>query len=144
MALSQTFWLIAGSVLCGIELFVPMAFSSFVLGLSALVVGFLVPVLPSPALQIGLWMLLSLILFLASRRLVSRSRLPASMDAIEAETLTEIPPGKTGRVLYEGNSWPAQCEDPQLAIAAHQKVYVVRNLGNILLVVPENLLHLPD
>jgi len=59
---------------------------------------------------------------------------------IVAETLTEIPAGKEGRVLYEGNLW-ARCDDHNLAIAPNQKVYLVRREGTTLIVLPENLLH---
>ena len=57
-------------------------------------------------------------------------------DAIAGETLTAIEPGQTGRVLYEGNSWRAECEDQEITIAASQKVYVVGRKGNTLIVYP--------
>ncbi|MEM8778980.1 MAG: NfeD family protein, partial [Cyanobacteria bacterium P01_G01_bin.49] len=46
-------------------------------------------------------------------------------------------PGKTGRVLYEGNSWSAICADEEMSIASHQKVYVVMRKGNTLIILPE-------
>lgn len=64
-----------------------------------------------------------------------------TLDAKEAQTMTEISAGQTGRVLYEGNSWRARCEDELEVIAPNQKVYVVRREGNTLIVVPRNLLH---
>ena len=93
------------------------------------------------SLQIGLWMVLSLVLIVLSRRLLPNRKVPTIEDAKEAETLTEILPGQAGRVIYEGNSWRARREDYQMAIAPNQKVLVVRREGNTLIVVPEHLLH---
>jgi membrane protein implicated in regulation of membrane protease activity len=62
-------------------------------------------------------------------------------DDKEATTLTEIPAGQTGRVLYEGNSWQAKCGDQELAIAANQAVYVIGRKGTTLIVMPDYLLH---
>jgi membrane protein implicated in regulation of membrane protease activity len=56
------------------------------------------------------------------------------------ETLTEILPGQAGRVLYEGNSWRARCDDDKLSLAPGQKVYVVSREGTTLIVMPENIL----
>jgi membrane protein implicated in regulation of membrane protease activity len=131
-------WLLIGAVLCLIELVVPTAFVSSMMGISALVVAAIAGLLPL-SLQIALWAVLSVGLVLASRRLV-RTRASRNLDATEAETLTEIPAGKTGRVLYEGNSWAAQCDDPGVTIAAHQRVYIVARQGTTLIVVPQNVL----
>ena len=130
-------WLLAGVILCVIEFVVPTAFVAFVMGLSALIVAALSGFL-SLNLQIVLWMALSLIMVLGSRRFISR-RVDLKLDATEAETLTEILPGKPGRVLYEGNSWSARCETGDEAIAPHQKVYVVGRKGTTLIIVPEGL-----
>jgi len=110
-----------------------------VMGLSALVVAAFSKVLPLN-LQVLLWMTLSLLAVLASRRLISR-RAALKLDATEAETLTEILPGQPGRVLYEGNSWIARCETFDGTIAPHQKVYVVGRKGTTLIIVPEGLSH---
>ncbi|EKQ68785.1 membrane protein implicated in regulation of membrane protease activity [Leptolyngbyaceae cyanobacterium JSC-12] len=140
MPLSPTgVWLLIGTVLCLSELLLPTAFVAFVMGVSAFAVAAIAGFTPLN-LQILLWAGLSLALVVSSRRLV-RTRESCKLDATEAETLTEIPPGKTGRVLYEGNSWAAQCEDPTCAIAPHQKVHIVSRRGTILIVIPENLLH---
>jgi membrane protein implicated in regulation of membrane protease activity len=132
-------WLLAGIGLCLTEVFLPTAFIAFVLGISALAVAAIAPFTPIPV-QVLVWMALSTVLVLFSRRLVRR-RAARKLDATEAETLTEIPPGRTGRVLYEGNSWSAKCEDPAVAIAPNQRVYVVDRQGTTLIVLPENLLH---
>ncbi len=129
-------------MLCIIEFVVPTAFVAFVMGLSALVVAAFAGVL-SPSLQILLWVGLSLLMVLGSRQFISR-RVALKLDATEAETITEILPGKLGRVLYEGNSWSARCETGDEAIAPHQKVYVVGRKGTTLIIVPEALAHEPS
>jgi membrane protein implicated in regulation of membrane protease activity len=139
MSLTPTLiWLIAGIILCLSEVVLPTAFIAFVLGLSALIVAAVSPFIP-PALQIAIWMGLSLILVLFSRRLI-RKKAAKTLNATEAQTLTEIAPGETGRVLYEGNSWAARCKDHRQAIASNQKVYVVTRKGTTLIVVPDHLL----
>jgi membrane protein implicated in regulation of membrane protease activity len=135
-------WLLAGSVLCLSELFLPSAFVAFMMGISAFVVALLSQFGLSLWLQVVIWLLLSTMLVLLSRRFLQpRRRKSKIQDAIIAETLTEIPAGKTGRVLYEGNSWRARCDDDKLEVAPHQRVYVVRREGTTLIVMPENLLH---
>ena len=141
MALSPTLiWLLVGAILCVVEFIVPTAFTAFVMGISALAVAAVSTVMPL-GLQVILWMVLSLTLTVYSRRLVQQ-KTTRKLDATEAETLTEILPGKIGRVRYEGNSWAARCEDHTLTIAPNQKVYVVSRKGTTLLIMPEHLLHL--
>jgi membrane protein implicated in regulation of membrane protease activity len=65
-------------------------------------------------------------------------------DATEAKTLIEIKPGEVGRVLYEGSSWQARCEDKSIALAANQRVYVLRREGNMLIIVPEDFFDAPQ
>ena len=140
MALSPTLiWLLVGAILCFVEFVVPTAFTAFVMGISALVVAAASIIIPL-GLQIVLWMGLSLALTFYSRRLVQQKK-TRKLDATEAQTLTEILPGKSGRVRYEGNSWAARCEDHTLTIAPNQKVYVVSRKGTTLSVIPEHLLH---
>ena len=134
-------WLVAGAVLCLMELFFPTAFVAFMMGLAALIVAALSFVVPIPILQVVLWLLSSTALIFLSRRFAPSQRLTKRMDAVEGETITEIPPGKTGRVLYEGNSWRAKCDDYHISIPPHEKVYVVRMEGTTLIVLPERLLH---
>ncbi len=133
-------WLLAGSVLCLLELFVPTAFVAFLMGISALIVALVASIAPQFSVQVVLWLLLSTTLVFLSRRFLPHPRASKNLDAREARTLTEIPAGETGRVLYEGNSWRARCEDEVEAIAPNQKVYVVRREGTTLIVVPQNLL----
>ena len=134
-------WLIAGAVLCLIELFLPTAFVAFMMGISALIVALVSVLIPQLSLQVILWLGLSTGFILLSRRFVPKAKKSRSIqDAVVAETLTAIAPGKEGRVIYEGNSWRARCEDKENAIAPSEKVYVVRREGTLLIVLPENIL----
>ncbi|NJL91508.1 MAG: NfeD family protein [Coleofasciculaceae cyanobacterium SM2_1_6] len=133
-------WLVAGVILCLMELFFPTAFVEFMMGLAALLVAVISLVIPAPGMQIFLWMLLATGLTIFSRRFAPSKRLSQRMDAVEGETITEIAPGKMGRVLYEGNSWRAKCADHNLVIPPHRRVYVVKMEGTTLIVLPENLL----
>lgn len=141
MPSSTLIWLLAGAVLCFMELLLPSAFVAFMMGISAFVVALLSVVGLSIWLQVAIWLLLSTVLVVLSRRFLQpRRRNFKIQDAIIAETLIEIPAGKTGRVLYEGNSWRAKCDDEKLSIPPHQRVYVVRREGTTLIVMPENIL----
>ncbi|NET60875.1 MAG: NfeD family protein [Symploca sp. SIO2E6] len=143
MLSSAILWLLAGSMLCLMELFLPTAFVAFLMGLSALVVALVTYLWPTMAfsLQVVLWLSLSTGTVVVSRRFLPSARVANRMDSIEAKTLTAIPAGETGRVIYEGNSWRARCEDYVEEIAPNEKVYVVRREGNTLVVVPQHLLN---
>jgi membrane protein implicated in regulation of membrane protease activity len=134
-------WLLAGALLCLAELFLPTAFVAFIMGLSAFAVAAVSLFLPYVNLQIFLWMVFSTVFVLVSRRLIPKGKARAIEDDKEAKTLTEIPLGEAGRVIYEGNSWRARCEDCDAAIPANQNVIVVGRKGTTLIVVPANLLH---
>lgn len=135
------FWILLGVALCVMELMVPTAFLESALGVSAVVVGLLTMVLPLAfSWQVAVWMALSLLVFWALRRFAPRRQPPALMDSTEARTITSIPPGRSGRVIYEGNSWPACCSDREVAIATNQTVIVVGRQGNTLIVMPETAL----
>ena len=119
------------------EAVLPTAFVALMMGISAIIVAVLSNWITSFSVQGILWLSLSTLLIFASRRLVPQKLAQRKIrDAVEAETLTTIAPGETGRVLYEGNSWPAQCGDPQLFVEAHQKVYIAHRKGNLLIVYP--------
>jgi len=135
-------WLILGLIFCGFELMLPNAFVSMMMGISALLVAGVAFFLPHLGLQVLVWMGLSGALVFKGRQFfMLKQKVNLLSDAHEAETLTEIPPGKTGRVLFEGNSWQARCADDTVAIAPNQTVYVVRQQGTTLIVMPEYLLH---
>ncbi len=142
MLISYTLvWLIAGAVLCSLELLLPTAFVAFMMGISAFIVALVSLLIPHLSLQIILWLGLSTSFVLLSRRFLPKAKVSRRVqDAVMAKTLTEIAPGKEGRVIYEGNSWRARCEDKENAIASDEKVYVVRREGTLLIVLPENVL----
>lgn len=134
-------WLLAGAILCLAELLLPTAFVAFMMGLSAFAVAAVSLVLPNLNLQVLLWMAFSAIFVLLSRRLVPKQTARVLEDSKEAQTLTEIPAGEAGRVIYEGTSWRARCADDAVAIAPSQNVIVVERQGTTLIVMPEHLLH---
>jgi membrane protein implicated in regulation of membrane protease activity len=133
-------WMIAGVALCIMEFIIPTAFVELTMGLSAIAVALLTPVIPHLGLQVVLWLVLSVLLNILLQRLLPKTKSRLIEDSKEAQTLTEILPGKTGRVLYEGNSWQARCEDEETTIDPHQKVYVLRRQGTTLIVMPEQAL----
>lgn len=135
-------WLVIGVLLCSLEIIFPTAFMEFILGIGAIAVGIITYLLPiSPNVQIVLWLLFSTIAIIGSRRFFTpKNTTRVLSDASEAETLTAIAPGKAGRVLYEGNSWRAKCADDQTEIAANEVVYVMRQEGTTLIVMPPHLL----
>lgn len=136
---TSALWLIAGVILCVMEFIIPTAFVELTMGLSAIAVAVFAPAQPL-GVQVAIWLLLSVLLNLAVHRFLPKSKPRIIEDSKEARTLTEVLPGQTGRVIYEGNSWQARCEDEEMAIAADQKVYVVRRQGTTLIIMPEYLL----
>jgi membrane protein implicated in regulation of membrane protease activity len=134
-------WLLIGVALCVTEMLVPIPtfLIAGALGIAALIVAAIALILPIPALQILAWMVISGLMIMLSRRLIPKDSHQLK-DATEGLTLTEIAAGETGRVHYEGSSWKARCDDPHIAIAAQQKVIVLRRQGTTLIVVPENWL----
>lgn len=134
-------WLIIGIALCVIELLVPLP--TFLLagamGLAALIVAAIALLLPIPAMQIILWMVIAGLFAFGSRRFIPKDSVQLR-EAGHGVTLTEIPAGKSGRVQHEGVSWRAVCDDPQISIEARQQVIVLRRQGTTLVVVPESWL----
>lgn len=139
--LPSQIWLLIGISLCIIELLVPLPtfLIAGAMGLAALLVSLVALILPIPALQILAWMVISAMLAVASRRFIPKDSHQLK-ESSEGVTLTEIPAGETGRVQYEGGSWKAKCDNPQIAIEAQQKVIILRRQGTTLIVVPENWL----
>ncbi len=133
---NASIWVTIGVVLCAMELLIPTAFIESALGVSAFVVALLSLVVPGWNYQIALWMVISLLLFWALKRFVPNRTAPTLREATEARTTTAIAPGQTGRVIYEGNSWQARCEDNRTSIEPNQEVFVVERKGNTLIVVP--------
>ena len=135
-------WLIIGIALCVTELLIPLPtfLIAGAMGIAAIFVAAIALILPIPALQILVWMLISGLLVSFSRRFIPRDSHQLK-EASEGFTLTAIPAGQTGRVQHEGVSWKAKCDNPQIEIAAQQKVIVLRRQGTMLIVVPENWLN---
>jgi membrane protein implicated in regulation of membrane protease activity len=129
-------WLISGAILCLMEVFIPTAFVELAMGLSAIVVAFLVGFIPL-GWQVAIWMGLSLLLIFLARSFLPKRKHYTIRDATSGQTLTEIAPGETGRVLFEGNSWQARNES-SLFILPDRKVAIVGREGNTLIVMPES------
>ncbi|MFB2938122.1 NfeD family protein [Aerosakkonemataceae cyanobacterium BLCC-F154] len=87
-------------------------------------------------IQIVYWMGISLASVIWVRPGLSKSKKTVIPDAKEAKTITEVLPGKPGKVLYEGSYWKAFCVDKQMAIAPNQKVSVLRREANTLIISP--------
>lgn len=131
-------WLIAAVILCFMELIFPTAFVEFMMGISAGLVALIALVLPQFSLQVILWLLFSTLSIIFSRRFFTpKKKLSLLADDQEGQTLTEIPAGESGRVLYEGNSWRAKCADENLTINSEEVVYIVGKQGTTLIVLPK-------
>lgn len=133
MSETSLIWLVAGGAFCFLELVTPVAFVSLVMGLSAFLVAPTATILPFN-LQVVLWMILSLALFWVSQSFVRSRSAARNLDADYAFTTTEILPGETGRVNYEGQSWSAQLDDPLAQLSPEQKVRVIDRQGTLLIV----------
>lgn len=141
------FWLGSGVVLCLLELFLPKTFKNFKLvplslGIISLILGFsLLRMTRFVAFrwQVAYWMVLSTASVIWIRPMLLKRKKFKVPEATEARTLTEILPGETGRVLYEGSSWAARCQERQMSIPVNQTVYVVGQDDNTLIVLPEHL-----
>ncbi|MGF1538423.1 MAG: NfeD family protein [Elainellaceae cyanobacterium] len=138
---SFLFWLIAGVALCVMEMAIPTAFVEFTLGLSAICVALFALVVPQLSLQIALFLVISVAMTLLVHRIVPKRKARSLEDAAQGTALTAIPPGEAGRIQYEGSSWRARCDDPEMAIALNEPVYIVSRQGNTLFVLPERLLY---
>lgn len=133
MSETSLMWLLVGGAFCFLEFVTPIAFVSLVMGLSAFVIAPLATIVPFNG-QVVLWMALSLVLFGISRSFVRPRSQTRNLDADYAFTVTEILPGETGRVNYEGQSWSAQLDDPTAQLSANQKVRVIDRQGTMLIV----------
>ncbi|MEO0539620.1 MAG: NfeD family protein [Cyanobacteria bacterium P01_A01_bin.105] len=133
-------WIVLGAVLCVMEMVLPSAFLESALGISALLTGLLSFWVPNFGHQVALWMGLSLLMFWALKRLVPNNTAPTLRESTSARTLTAIPQGQPGRVIYEGSSWQARCSDEGMVIAPDQAVLVIGRQGNTLIVLPETTL----
>ncbi len=129
-------WITIGVVFCTMEVLMPTAFLESAFGISAFGVALLSLVVRGLNYQIVLWMMLSALIFWGLKRFVPNPTAPALRQTTEARTTTAIQPGKIGRVIYEGISWQARCEDRKVSIGPDQEVFVLERKGNTLIVVP--------
>jgi membrane protein implicated in regulation of membrane protease activity len=130
-------WLIAGTILCLMEFLIPTAFVELAMGISAILVAFLVKAIPL-GWQVVVWMGLSLLLVFLARSFLPNRKHYTIRDATSGKTLTEVAPGETGRVLFEGNSWQARNESG-LLIPPNRLVTVIGRDGNTLIVMAESV-----
>lgn len=142
------FWFSGAVVFCLIELFLPNTWAKqyklvpLIMGVSSLIVALFIwrySFLEDLRLQIAYWMGLSTASVIWVRPMLLKGKKFTVPDATKARTVTEILPGETGQVLYEGCLWQARTEGEKEAIAPNQRVYVMRREGNTLIVLPENL-----
>ncbi|MEQ9371959.1 NfeD family protein [Coleofasciculus sp. F4-SAH-05] len=142
------FWFFSGIVLCLLELFLPKVLIPkfrlvpLSMGLVALILGlklFRLHYVLAFKWQVAYWMLLSTSSVIWIRPMLLKRKKFKVPEATEAKTLTEISPGETGRVLYEGSSWAGRCQERHMSIPANQTVYVIGQEDNTLIVLPEHL-----
>lgn len=148
------FWLTAGIFLCSVELLIPKTqrnkykLIALTMGISAVLVSIILWLFALGMafdwqyimydedfnLQIVFWMGLSTASIIWLRPAFIKRQIFTIPQASEAKALTEILPGETGRVLYEGSFWQARCLEQSGAIAPNQTVYVLGFEGNTLIV----------
>ncbi len=142
------FWFGGGVTLCFIELFIPKTWEKqyklvpLITGFSCLIVALFIwryAFLEDLRFQIAYWMGLSTACVIWVRPMLLKGKKFTVPEATKARTLTEILPGETGQVLYEGCIWQARSDGYQDAIAPNQNIYVLRREGNTLIVLPETL-----
>jgi len=134
-------WILIGVILIVMEMasMGALAFVGEAAGFTAFVIALLSVFVPQVAIQVIVWILLSIFAIWYSRRFIPKDH-PLLMEAQEGRTLTEIKSGKAGRVKFEGQSWRAICDDQNLEIPAGVEVIVMEKRGNTLVVVPKNWL----
>lgn len=143
-----SFWCAIGSILGLSELIFTkklaanLRFVPAIAGVNSILLSLFIlrmNIVPSFNWQIAYWMGISAACILWIRPMFLKGKKFSDRDATEATTITEILPGKIGKVLYEGCLWQARCNDRTVEIPSNQIVYVLRREGNTLIVMPENL-----
>ena len=138
-------WIVAGISLCILEFFVPSAFVELMMGFTALVVAGISLFTSNSVLLVGLWLIFSTLFTILSRRLLTPRRKSQYLaDHKEGTIIAAIEPGKTGRVLYEGNSWRAKAADPSITITYDEDVDIIERKGNTLIVLPKSYHYFSD
>lgn len=110
------------------------------LGAAALLVAFVTGLISLP-LQWFAFFVLSSAFILLSRRLLPKSSTELEESARDPGVVTvTILPGSTGRVAFQGTTWNARSEAVDRELPPGTQVIVVAQKGNMLSVVPIDLL----
>ncbi|MBD3883457.1 NfeD family protein [Phormidium tenue FACHB-886] len=130
----QFYWLIGGLVFLGLGLVVgePVAAA---LGIAAIITAIAALSLPSLAMQLLIWGILSIALAVVLRGMVPKQS-KELRPTLEATVSEIIPKGGLGVVTYEGSLWKARCQISDLSVAPGQVVHVVGRQGNTLIILP--------
>ena len=135
-------WAVAGLALLILEFFVPGVFLMF-FGFGAIVTALSAWIFPGMTLplQWGVFSVLSLVLLLSLRKWMAqtfRGRVTVSADGLDddfaghaATAVTDIAPGRPGKVELNGADWTAEAEEP---IPAGAPVTIVARKGLVLTV----------
>ncbi|MGJ3249727.1 MAG: NfeD family protein [Elainellaceae cyanobacterium] len=132
----QALWLMGGLMFLMLGMLVGEP-SIAAIGLAALITAIAALNIPSVAVQLLLWSILSISLAVVMRGMVPKQSAELQSN-IEAEVSDTIPQGGTGEVAYQGSLWKARCQVSDMAIATGQAVYVLGRQGNTLIVLPTN------
>lgn len=108
------------------------------LAIAALITSVIALTVPSVAVQVLLWGILSICLALVLRGLEPRES-QELMPLPEAKVYEAIPPGGEGYVHYSGSNWRARCQMSDVAIDVGASVLVVSRQGNTLIVLPSSV-----
>ena len=134
-------WIIAGLIMLGVELFVPLDFYFIFIGLALIITGLLtaVGVLATAGMQWSFAAILGLVLvFIVRKRLFSSLHAKSGTvhNPIEGQPVTivaDIIPGATGRAESRGSSWSVQNKTQQTLLAGQS--YTVSRRDGIVLII---------
>jgi len=135
-------WLILAVFLWLLEFLAP-ALVGASLGSAAIVVALLSRWVHDGVGQLGLFTLLSGVLILLPRNLLPNPdhALDNPGDGEIALVTSTIPPGEIGRVAFLGTTWNARCDAQEKLLPPGTNVIVIGQKGNILHVIPTDLLN---
>lgn len=139
--MSWMIWVIAGLLLLGSEMLIPLDFYLVFIGLAAIFNGLLVALgfLPEPWMQWSSAAVLSVLFVLGIRekavaKLLSNDEVIASEpEGDDVKILSEIEPGENGKGEYRGSSWRVKNESASTLQA--NKSYVIAEKNGITLIV---------
>ena len=143
MSALTIFWAVLGISLWVIEVFTPGLIAGSI-GTAALLMLLVGLPIASPALQFFVFALLSAAFIAISNRLVPKMHpeLDSPFYREQVTVTTDILPGELGRVAFQGTTWSARCELSDLPLSVGTKVMIVGQKGNVLEVMPINMLAL--